>query len=389
MECTVSAALFLIMAAGYWLCFWAGCLLGFNIAAFTSDCYFVRIDQLTQLIKMNKITVLLTTLLFFTLLLPELRAQADEPLAEQLTERFKTEPMNVGILVRTNGVYSFKDDGFNDGRRYGLSNARLRFRGTVDEGFTYDLQMEFNRQSSILDLNVGYIFSEKLHFIAGAQKPDIGLDLSMGPGNTALISRARLIGTMLNSREIGVSAKGVFGDLDYNIGMFNGYGLDRTNDNNFMYLGKVGYTIESVSSTTYLGANAVYNNSVLETVGNTGFVSLEDRWIYGGFIDYDSDSIFGAAEFLQTTFERVGQAGDETITGLYATAGFKLSERNEVLARWDHLSFDEAEERGSERIILGWNHYATSLVKFQVNLIADYNDDDTRYGLAGTFQFQF
>ena len=338
---------------------------------------------------MKKFIDLLFALLLITILSADLHAQSDEPMADLLTERFKTEPMELGIMVRTNGVYSFEDDGFLGGRRYGLSNARLRFRGTIDKGFTYDMQLELNRQSSIIDLNAGYKFSDRLHVVVGAQKPDIGLDLSMSPGHTALISRARLIGAMLNSREIGVSASGDLGDFDYNVAMFNGYGLDRTNDNNFMYLGKLGYTLDSGSSTTYLGVNAAYNNSVLETVGNTGFVSLEDRWTYGGFIDFDSDTFFGAAEFLQTTFERVGQAGDETITGFYATAGLKLSEQNEVLVRWDHLSFDVAEERGSERIILGLNHYATSLVKFQANLIADFNDDDTRYGLAGTFQFQF
>lgn len=334
-------------------------------------------------------TYLFSALFFFTLLIPQIYAQADEPLAQELTERFKTEPLNLGVLVRTNGVYSFEDDNFNDGRRYGLSNARFRLRGNVDQGFSYDFQMEFNRQVSVINLSVGYAFSDHFRIIAGAQKPDIGLDLMPGPGNTALISRARLIGAMLNSREIGLSAKGDFGDFDYTVSMFNGYGLNRTNDNNFMYLGKLGYTITGSNSTTYVGANAVFNNSVLESVGNTGFVSVDDRWIYGGFIDYDSDRFFGAAEFLQSTFERVGQAGDETITGFYATAGIKLSDRNEVLVRWDHLSFDEADDRDSERIILGWNHYATSLVKFQANFIADFNDDDTRFGLAGTFQFQF
>lgn len=338
---------------------------------------------------MRTITFLIATVILFTFTISNLYAQSDEPLAEQLTERFKTEPMNLGILVRTIGNFSFEDDRFLNGRQFGLANARLRFRGTVDQGFTYDLQMEFNRQSSILDLNVGYRFSERAHIIAGAQKPEIGLDLSMGPGNTALISRARLIGIMLNSREIGVSLRGDLGDLDYTVGMFNGYGLNRTNDNNFMYMAKLGYTIQSETSRIYLGGNAALNTSMDETVGNSGLISREDRWIYGGYIDYDSDTFFGALEFLETTFDRVGQPGDETITGFYATAGYKISDRNEILARWDHISFDTDESRGSERVILGWNHYATSLVKLQLNFITEFDGNNEHYGLAGTFQFQF
>ncbi len=338
---------------------------------------------------MKKTTILLAVMMLYAGLNSSLYAQSDEPLAEQLTERFKTEPLNLGLLVRTNGVFSFEDDSFLNGRQFGLSNARLRFRGTLDQGFTYDMQMEFNRQVSVFDLNVGYKFSDRAHLIAGAQKPDIGLDLRPGPGNTALISRARLIGTMLNSREIGVSLQGDLGSLDYTVSMFNGYGLSTANDNNFMYLAKLGYTIQNESSRIYLGGNSVLNTSENESVGNTGMVSEEDRLIYGAFIDYDSDTFFGAIEFLETTFDRVGQQHDETITGFYVTAGYKVSERNEVLARWDHISYDVDDNRGSERVILGWNHYATSLVKLQLNFIAEFDDDDEHFGLAGTFQFQF
>jgi len=337
---------------------------------------------------MKKITFLLATTMFFMFTASDLYAQSDEPLAEQLNERFKSEPINLGILVRTIGNYSFEDDRFLNGRQFGLANARLRFRGTVDHGFTYDMHMEFNRQVSILDLNVGYRFSEKAHFIAGAQKPDIGLDLTMGPGDTHFFSRARLIGTMLNSREIGVSLRGDLGNADYTVGIFNGYGLNRNNDNNFMYLAKLGYTIQSETSRIYLGGNAVLNTSMDETVGNSGLISREDRWIYGGYIDYDSDTFFGALEFLETTFERLGFPGDETITGFYATAGYKVSERNEILARWDHISFDTDQSRGSERVILGWNHYATSLVKIQLNFITEFDGNNEHYGVAGTFQFQ-
>jgi len=50
--------------------------------------------------------------------------------------------------------------------------------------------------------------------------------------------------------------------------------------------------------------------------------------------------LFGTVEFLQTQFEPSDIGLDETITGFYVTIGCKLTGRDELLARWNHLSFD-------------------------------------------------
>lgn len=315
-------------------------------------------------------------------------AQDNEPLTDEMRNLLKSEPFNVGILLQSTANFSLTDDGFNNGRRFGLGATRLRFGGTVDGGVDYVLQMDFRRTSSVVDAAVGYRSSEQFYIKTGLQKPDIGLDLQPNPGNTDFISRARLIGTMLNTREIGVSASGNFDNFDYNVAIFNGTGYNLNNDDRFMYLAKVGYDVDMDNNRSlYLGANGALNTTQNENVtGNLS--STGDRLIYGAYADYRSDSWFGAAELLMTTFESNQTPDDETITGAYITVGNNITERDQLLARWDHIGFKETDSK-SNLFILGWNHQATSVISFQVNALAQFDDGDESFGLAGNFQFQF
>jgi len=62
-------------------------------------------------------------------------AQDREPLADEMRNLLKSEPFNVGILLQSTANFSLTDDGFNNGRRFGLGATRLRFGGSVDGGF--------------------------------------------------------------------------------------------------------------------------------------------------------------------------------------------------------------------------------------------------------------
>ncbi|MEX0661807.1 MAG: porin [Balneolaceae bacterium] len=314
-------------------------------------------------------------------------AQNNEPLADEMKDLLKNDPFNVGILIQSTANYSFEDDGFNGGRNFGLGVARLRFGGNLDNNFSYVFQMEFLRQLSVIDLALGYEFSDQFKIVAGAQKPDIGLDLQPNPGDTDFINRARLVGTMLNTREIGISGQGSIENFDYNISVFNGQGLNTNNDGNFMYLAKVGYSKDlGGNQSLYVGGNGFLNTTENEAVGNTGFVSDGDRIAYGIFAEYDSDEWFGSVELLGTNFET--GVIDETITGFYTTAGNKVTEKDEILARWEHQSFDVL-DISSNLFTIGWNHQATSVISFQVNALTEFIDGNESFGLSGNFQFQF
>lgn len=339
--------------------------------------------------KMRLITLITALFLLMTGFLSEtVKAQEQESLVNEMKDLLKSEPFNVGILIQTKANFSLDDDGFNNGRGFGLGATRLRLGGNVDGGFNYVLQMDFRRTSSVVDAAVGYKSSDQFSIKTGIQKPDIGLDLQPNPGKTDFINRARLISAILNTREIGISASGKFDKLDYNIALYNGRGYSFSNDDRFMYLAKIGYNADmNNNSSLYLGANGALNTSQNESVGNTGLTSAEDRLIYGVFADYDSPVWFGAAEILISSFETTG-GNDETITGAYVTIGNKVSDKNKILARFDHLSYDLIDS-SSNLFVLGWNHQATSVISLQMNALAQFDENDESFGLAAKFQFQF
>lgn len=330
---------------------------------------------------------LLLCLLFLMIFFSDSFAQ--EPLADQMRQNLKSEEFSVGFLLQSLGNFSFTDDEFNGGNKFDIGATRLSFGGRVDNGFLYKMQMDFRRSVSILDAQVGYAFSDDFRIITGAFKPYLSIDLDPNPGATDFINRARQVGVMMNSREIGITALGESGNLNYRIGMYNGNGLVRTNDGGFLYTARLGYSIPSDHNEFKIGLNGAVNQTEMERVGNTGLISTGDRVLYGFFAQYDSESIFADFEFLQTQFDTPQPGTEETITGFFATLGTHLTEKTDLLGRWDHLEFDDL-NRESELLTLGLNHQATQLISFQANLLAFIPESgDTQVGLSGNFQFQF
>jgi hypothetical protein len=337
---------------------------------------------------MKRAYVLILAVLLFT---PVLTAQQTEPRADRLTEMLKTDVFRLGLLLQSEAAFSFNDDSFNGGRSFNMGATRLDMRGVVDNNFTYRVQVDFGRQVSILDAQVGYLFNENHRFVAGSFKPAISRDLDPSPGDTDFMNRARQVGAMMNSREIGVTFLGEPGNLSYRFGIYNGTGLTRANDNRFMYTGRLDYNFDFDVTRLKVGLIGVLNQTRMTGVGNTGMVSEGDRLLYGAFFDLESGPVFAVVEYLQTKFDAFDFGGrEETIDGFYGTFGVNVSDKDQVLARWDYLGFDLA-DRQSDLITFGWNHQATRLISFQVNLLAllDDDTDDTQMGLSAVMQFQF
>jgi hypothetical protein len=338
--------------------------------------------------SMNKLP-----LFIFVLLMPfsMVYGQTSSDTVDDLKDRFKSEELNVGLLLQSVGVLSLDDDDFNGGRQFELGATRLDIRGELPSNFIYRLQLDFRRSMSVMDARVGYRFSDQFRVVTGMFKPYLSADLDPSPAATDFINRARLVGSMLNSRELGVTALGESEGFNYRLGIYNGNGRQLGNDDNrFLYTARLGYQVNLVDDGTIdFGLNGAVNTSESEQVGNSGLFSAGDRTIYGAFVKYDSDTFFGTVEFLQSGFEVQGLNFDETITGFYATIGNNISDQSQLLARFDHLSFDVT-RNDSNRVVLGWNYQATELVSFQLNGLLQFNDgDDNQAGISGNLQFYF
>jgi len=317
------------------------------------------------------------------------QAQDNEPLTEQMRDLLKSDAFNVGFLLQSEAIFTTDVEGGNvlgeDG--FGLGPTRLRFDGNSDRGFAYEMDLELRRSPTVWDASIMYKNSDAFEIETGMHKADIGADLQPGPGKIDFIDRARLINLMTNRREVGVSAMGQIDQFDYTVGVYNGTGRNLNNDGNLMYLLKAGYTFEFENEgSLYVVANGAFNGTVGESIGN--LTTTGDRLLYGGYIDYDSDSWFGVVELLMTSFDSIQLADEETITGAYVTLGNKITEKDELLARWDYIGYDQL-ETNSSLFILGWNHQFTSVMSLQINGLAQFDEEEEYFGLQGNLQYEF
>lgn len=336
---------------------------------------------------------ILTTILAVLLMIlaaaqfQHLNAQDREPLTEEMRDLLKSEVFNLGFLLQSEALFTLEEDNILGEDGFGLGPTRLQFDGKSDGGFSYEMDLELRRSPNIWDANITYRSSDAFAIESGLHKADIGLDLQPGPGNIDFIDRARLINLMTNRREVGVSAMGQLDQFDYTVGVYNGTGRNLQNDGNLMYLLKAGYTFEfNNGGSLYVVANGALNGTVGERIGD--LTTEGDRLLYGGYLDYESDTWFGAAELLITSFESIQLPDEETITGAYITLGNKITEKDELLARWDYIGYDLLDSNSS-LYILGWNHQFTSVMSLQINALAQFEENDEYFGLQGNLQYQF
>jgi hypothetical protein len=323
----------------------------------------------------------------------ELYSQSDSTENDsRLLSLLKHEPFSVSGLIQAYGRYSFEDTDFNGGRTFQAGNARIALSGVLDGQFNYQFQFNFAREPNLLDAYLGYDYSDRFRFRVGAQKPQISADLLPSPGVIDFISRARLVGAMLNSREIGVSVFGDLGQLHYNLGVYNGNGINTNSDNRFFYTGRLAYQAVTNNERTFrIAVNGAFGDNTNTSIGSTGIQMAGYRYLYGGDLRYEDDSWIFAAEILAGDFEVVNYAGgpEESIIGYYFTGGYKINDRTQVVARWDHLSFREIDS-GSDQFILGLTHYVTDLISFKINLLSEFDESiDNQMGLSTSLQFQF
>jgi hypothetical protein len=304
---------------------------------------------------------------------------------------FKSDAFQLGVLIQSRGVFSLDEDGFNGGRKFDMGATRIDIRGRLDGNFTYRLQVDVRQQTSLIDAQVGYRFNSNTRLVAGAFKPFTSLDLDPGPQSTDFLNRARQVGAMMNVREIGLTLLGDHGAFSYRIGMYNGTGLTRQNDDRFMYSARLAYALKfQEDASLKLGFSGFINQTHDVSVGNSGLTTSSDRIAYGVFADYDSSFLFGAFEVLQTSFDAVQLTNQtETILGYYITLGAKINDKNQVLARWDQLEYDIM-DRSSGLVVLGWSHFPTRVIKISVNALALLNNNgDNAAGVSAQFQYSF
>jgi hypothetical protein len=332
-------------------------------------------------------------LMLFALLLMStglVRAQEQNSRSEQLRRMVKSDAFSIGAVIRAESHLWLDNENEPGGRRFDLGPTRLDFRGRLDDNFSYRLHLDLRQNPSLMNAEFGYRYAQNHRVVIGAFKPYTSTDLDPPPNETDFHGRARLVGTMMNNREIGVTFLGDIDRLNYRIGIYNGTRLTRQNDDRFMYSVRLGYTADVGENTLTVGINSFLNQTRGVNVGNTGLPSTGDRVLYGGFFRYQADRFFVTAEASQTRFDaaQLGSA-EETINGFFGTIGYHVSDLNEVLIRLDRIQFD-VRNTESNLLLLGLNHRPNALVKIQVNALTRLDGATyENFGVITVFQVAF
>ncbi len=322
-----------------------------------------------------------------------LKAQsADEQSIDQkIIDATQWEFINLEMLLQGVGRFSFENTGFNGGRTFEVGVARIGLNGVLDDDFDYRIQLGFTNTPVLLDAYLGYKFSEMFRFRLGSQKPLTSIEQIPSPGDTDFIDRARLVGTVYKSREIGISFFGDINDFNYNVGIFNGSGVQLNNDNNFFLRGRIAYNydLDEKHSVT-AGLNGAYSRSRNETLGNTSIILDGDRYSIGGDIIYDASQWFVKGEILYTEFNVQFTAGTPSVLASYITLGYRPETDLELLIRWDRLGSDVPDTiPDNSLLIFGVNKQMTRLMSFQANLLTQFDDRFTGEQVGISFNLQF
>lgn len=336
--------------------------------------------------------IILPLVLLLSLLLTKVSyAQDSLSLDHQLRSHLHKDYFTLNLLIQSEGRFSFQDNDFQSGRSFYMPNARISIKGNLDGGFFYRVFVDIAPKPVLLDAYAGYKLNDTFSFTIGAQKPKQTLDYIPDPGSHNFVDRTDMTGLLVGSRELGISANGDIGGFHYYAGLFNGNRLESNNNNKFYGIGRLQYTVKNnLPGYIQFAVNGSHGDSEGTISGSSGPYLRGKRTIVGSDIEFQLNSLYFAAEYLQGDLETVDLPDvNELISGYYFTGGLKWSEKIMTLARWQSWSYSKRETTES-KFTLGTNINFTNITGLVLNLDMYQPDQgDALYGASFIFQVQF
>lgn len=313
-----------------------------------------------------------------------LHAQSQqEPTLEQVRALFQQPGLSVHALIQ-----AVADPGIDDQQaRMRVPEARLGIAGVLDQGFRYELQAHLVGSPSILDARVGWASGDAFAVDAGRFKTPFSREFLTYIGSTDFIDRARVVNALAPDRQLGVQLSGqVTDNVGWAVGGFTG-GADSGGGEPLLGV------VRLAASSIELGEGALafsgqagfgQDGAIGSGFGGTGFRG--DGLVLGFDGRYESGRLLLGAEYIRAEWDpSIG--ADQDAEGLFATAGWRLEEKHQVLARWDRYRGVVGE--ADDALMLGYNVFPTQASRIQFNGIFPLRDSALPYRLLVNFQIGF
>lgn len=256
-----------------------------------------------------------------------------------------------------------------------LKRARVSLTGNAkEEMIDYRLQVDMAGDPKICDLYFRYKPSSALGVQLGQFKIPFAIENDLyGPTTVELIdysyittllarNNARFDGIAATGRDIGVQLYGGFGDnkdyqtLSYNIGIFNGAGINKNDDNNAK---------DIVARLIYKPSKELsVSGSVMITETNNGPATIKSNRAALGAI-YDAKDFIFRSEFAGAQFD---DADDYDVSTFYLLGGYKIKKDWMLVARYETLTQGyNNHSLAYDRVTLGAVFKPYPFLRFQLN----------------------
>lgn len=290
----------------------------------------------------------------------------ESDLLKQLKENFKKKYFNVGLFFQTVVDYQHERT-LNGGNGFNLTNIRLTISGELDEGFGYYMQTNFINTKPILDAMVYHKFSKVIRVDVGQFKAPFSSEYLTSDTQLDFVGRSQVTSSYSPKRQIGFQLRGnvVEDAVAVFAGMFNGNGINTTNDDDaFMYVGRV------------VVNPAISENIKLQVCGNAAYNEVTSTPFNGKRIAAGGDLRLTINDFMlagELIVENSNPDSGNTFnnTGYQFTLGYNIIKSVQILGRIDVLDPDEVIGEKNTLAIIGCNYWPTEATKIQFNYIVN------------------
>lgn len=307
-----------------------------------------------------------------------------ESLHEELKKTFKKPYLSLGFLLQALAEYQ----GDTPGGRNSFYVGTFRFivGGKLDGGFSYFTQAELTRNPApvMLDMRLSYDLGKGFGIDGGLMKPSFGYEFLTSTQDLEYYNISQATANIASPRQIGFQGRFTNNDKTFKVsaGVFNGNGpVNGNNDNEFMYFSRVEAKpkLSGENSKLVVGANIGLGkdkNQNLLGGAVPGFTG--DRMIYGGDFHLTLNKLMLSAEALFMNLKPTVGIDREAL-GFHASVGYFVSDKAQLLYRYDSFKDDKNLTEWNTNHIFGLNFLATSTFVFQANYVINNQLSEFKY----------
>ena len=263
-----------------------------------------------------------------------------------------------------------------------MRRVRMSIDGKLTEKLSYKIQGDFSREVMLVDAYVKYKVCDALSIQVGQYKLPFTMETAINPVNleifdygevvTKLTGYSDVCGVGALGRDMGVMATGKlfkkddFSLLEYAVGVFNGNGVNNTDNNNRKDVaGRLEFH-PWMKELTLTGSFYIGKYKKDENFG--------DRNRYSGGAQFKNDRLIVRSEFVAGETGVNDTIGNFKSNGLYAVVGYNFllgkdnSQSLMPVLRFDRFIADTDIENGGRNLFTaGINYWPVKYLNFKLD----------------------